>query len=111
MTTQARKPTLNRSPSLARSPSIRRIPSSRQLNENVANVARPSSSHFSVYDLRTVNTDILTTFDAAEHGDSRAIMRFSKAKTFNVDAKCVQALIRLSANINIADAHTGRQIS
>ncbi|CAK9269248.1 unnamed protein product [Sphagnum jensenii] len=123
MTTQARKPTLSRSPSLARSPSIRRLPSSKHLNENAA---RPSSSHFSVYDLRTVNTDILTTFDAAEHGDSRAIMRFSKAKTFDVDAKdrygrtaliwacdcaqlqCVQVLIRLSANINIADAHTGR---
>jgi hypothetical protein len=84
MTTQARKPTLNRSPSLARSPSIRRLPSSKHLNENAA---RPSSSHFSVYDLRTVNTDILTAFDAAEHGDSRAIMRFSKAKTFDVDAK------------------------
>ena len=46
-----------------------------------------NSTKFSIYDLNTVKKDILTIFDAAQYGDARAIMRFSKVKHFDVDAK------------------------
>ncbi|KAG0562628.1 hypothetical protein KC19_9G160900 [Ceratodon purpureus] len=85
-----------------------------------------NSTKFSIYDLKSVKKDILTIFDAAQYGDAKAIMRFSKVKHFDVDAKdrsgrtaliwacdcahlpCVETLIRLSANINTKDTHAGR---
>ncbi|XP_073395153.1 uncharacterized protein [Physcomitrium patens] len=85
-----------------------------------------NTTKFSIYDLHSVKKDIVTIFDAAQHGDSKAIMRFSKVKHFDVDAKdrvgrtaliwacdcgnlqCVETLIRLSASVNAKDTHTGR---
>lgn len=46
-----------------------------------------NSTKFSIYELKNVKKDILTIFDAAQYGDPRAIMRFSKIKHFDVDAK------------------------
>lgn len=46
-----------------------------------------NSTKFSIYDLKSVKKDIQTIFDAAQYGDARAIMRFSKVKHFDVDAK------------------------
>lgn len=55
--------------------------------EGLGSPPETSNLRFSIYDLRSVKKDIANVFDAAEHGDSRAIMKFSKAKNFNVDAK------------------------
>jgi hypothetical protein len=49
-----------------------------------------NSTKFSIYDLKTVKKDILTIFDAAQFGDAKAIMRYSKTKHFDVDAKVSQ---------------------
>lgn len=46
-----------------------------------------NSTKFSIYELKNVKKDIQTIFDAAQYGDARAIMRFSKTKHFDVDAK------------------------
>lgn len=64
-----------------------------------------NSTKFSIYDLKSVKKDILTIFDAAQYGDPRAIMRFSKTKHFDVDAKVRKIslyikLIEVSTKVN-----------
>lgn len=63
--------------------------------EGLGSPPETSNLRFSIYDLRSVKKDIANVFDAAEHGDSRAIMKFSKAKHFNVDAKVCNDLAYL----------------
>jgi len=54
-----------------------------------------NSTKFSIYELKNVKKDILTIFDAAQYGDSHAIMRFSKIKHFDVDAKVSKKSIHM----------------
>ncbi|MCO5595450.1 hypothetical protein L7F22_049492 [Adiantum nelumboides] len=85
-----------------------------------------SNRHFAIYDVKGAKPQIRNIFDACERGDHRAIMSFAKDKDFDIDAKdrfgrtaliwaadcghlhICESLIRLNANINTTDLHTGR---
>ncbi|MCO5553321.1 hypothetical protein L7F22_006842 [Adiantum nelumboides] len=85
-----------------------------------------SNRHFAIYDVKGAKPHIRNIFDACERGDHRTIMSFAKDKDFDVDAKdrfgrtaliwaadcghlhICESLIRLNANINTTDLHTGR---
>eukprot|EP00249_Psilotum_nudum_P003956 c17473_g1_i4 orf=210-863(-) len=85
-----------------------------------------SNRQFAIYELRGAKPPIRTIFDACERGEHKVVMSFARDKDFDIDAKdrygrtaliwaadCAhlhicESLIRLNANVHVADSHTGR---